>query len=697
MRITLSLSLILLSLISFAQNKSADTSPVFKEYDSVTITALGRQAIINIPYSIQRVNLENLQKTPSRQVMLNLMQLPSVSSISQGISINKPVIRGLSFNHIQLFAQGTRFDNQTWDDRHDIGISDNGFDKVEIVNGPAALIYGPNTMGGAMVFSETPPARGEKPHGFAELGFHSNSVGINFNAGLRASKNDFYYSVNAGYQMHANYVQGGQKEDSMEEEKPLAFNSKFTNLALKGMAGIRKEKHQHQLTYNLYQQSLGIIEDESLEAINNPDKKEERDYEMEAPYQDVQTHVISLENTFQTGSYSELLVNVGYQINHRKEFEPDSAGPKRGFLGVGLDLNTITGDVQWSLGKTKRLGFTIGAQGFHQKNENIGNLVLVPDADINTVGAFVTSHYGTGAWNFLAGVRVDAHKMETFETIAKIPDTLNPPFARPDQELSRDFTPFSFSVGLVYHANPEVSIKLNAASGYTAPNYAQLTAYGKHEGTFRFEIGDNNLNMEQNVEGDLTVQWENKIVTASFNGYTNMINDYIYLTPTSDVVGPLTVFRWVQHDAKISGLELNFQLHPVDSWFEGYINAGLLSGKLTDGQGDLPYIPANKIITGLTWKNTDAKKWLNPYVTLQVGAYGSQDKVARFEESTAGYVLTDIFIGAKPPFGKKQRWTAVLFCNNIFNIGYFNHLSLIKSINVQEPGRNIGVQMKFDF
>ena len=195
----------------------------------------------------------------------------------------------------------------------------------------------------------------------------------------------------------------------------------------------------------------------------------------------------------------------------------------------------------------------------------------------------------------------------------------------------------------------------------------------------------------------MTVQWENKKVSASLNGYVNSINNYIYLTPTNNTIGPMRVFNWVQHDAKISGLELNLKIHPANSVFEGYINGGVIRGKLTDGQGDLPYIPANKLITGLTWKNNDAKKWMNPYVTFQVGCYGSQDNVARYEETTAGYVLTDIYFGVKPPFGKKQRWSAVLFCNNIFNIGYFNHLSLIKSINVREPGRNFGIQMKYDF
>src|SRR6185436_13641683 len=160
---------------SFANGYITDTIPVYKEIDTVTISALGKQSSRNIPYNIQRINILQLDNTPRTQLMNHLTQLPAVSMINGGNGINKPVIRGLSFNHIQLFANGTRLDNQSWDDDHDIGVSDNGFDKVEIISGPAALIYGPNTMGGAMIFSETAPERGVKGKGFVQLGFFNNS------------------------------------------------------------------------------------------------------------------------------------------------------------------------------------------------------------------------------------------------------------------------------------------------------------------------------------------------------------------------------------------------------------------------------------------------------------------------------------------------------------------------------------------
>ncbi|MCU7552807.1 TonB-dependent receptor plug domain-containing protein [Chitinophagaceae bacterium LB-8] len=187
------LSVLLLN--SFAALAQQTDSTRYLLYDTVTISALRRQLYQNTPFTIQQVNQWQWQLTPRPLLMNQLSRLPSVSAITSGNSIQKPVIRGLSFNHIQLFAQGTRIENQTWDDRHDIGISENGFDRVEIISGPAALLYGPNAMGGAIVFAEQPSGINEKANGYVQMGYFNNSQGGNLSAGVRQGKEHLYYSL----------------------------------------------------------------------------------------------------------------------------------------------------------------------------------------------------------------------------------------------------------------------------------------------------------------------------------------------------------------------------------------------------------------------------------------------------------------------------------------------------------------------
>jgi iron complex outermembrane receptor protein len=394
---------------------------------------------------------------------------------------------------------------------------------------------------------------------------------------------------------------------------------------------------------------------------------------------------------------SEWVVNAGYQFNSRKEYEP---GPtlKSKYLGVGLDLSTLTADVQWHSHHKGPAGVTIGAQGFYQNNKNTGNWVLVPDAHVATAGAFLLAHWNLPQWNFLVGARIDQHQLKMFNTIAAIPDTLNPPIQEPAQQLTRTYTPGSFSIGIVFRPSEIMSIKLNVANGYTAPNYAQLTAFGHHEGTYRFEVGNNNLVMERNFEGDVTLQWQAKDIDLSLNGYINSINNYVYITPTADSTGPLRIWNWVQNDAIITGVEMNFLVHPdAAKWFEGWIRAGIIRGKLKESKGDLPYIPANKVITGVTLKKEAWHEWQHLFATLQVDEFTKQNKTAPFEDPSDGYTLVDIFVGGTPGLGRHHRWTFTAFCQNLFNKAYFNHLSLIKTINVKEPGRNIGVQAGYSF
>ena len=499
--------------------------------------------------------------------------------------------------------------------------------------------------------------------------------------------------MNTSIQAHTNYLQGGGEENGKEA---LAFNSKYTNAALKGMIGVRKAKSTHQLNYSYYKQLLGIIEDEEVENPGGGAPEEERDYEMEAPCQDVVTHVISSENKFITGK-SAVLLNLGYQMNTRKEFEPGLTGKKSKLLAVALDLKTVTADLQWQSDAHKAAGLSAGIQGFHQVNENFGNWVLVPDAKISTIGGFALFHLNKGRLNLLAGARIDAHEIRTFITPVPQPDTFNATFPKPQQALKKSYTPFSFSSGAVYHLSDQLSVKANIASGYAAPNYAQLSAFGRHEGSYRFEIGNNDLNMEKNLQIDLSFEIQNSSFKASLKGYDNMVNDYIYINPTGETVKELKVYKWEQHDAVLKGLELELNVHPQSvQWLEFYANGGLISGKLTNGNGYLPYIPAEKLITGITVKGGH-EKWQELYVTLQLDTYGSQKNMAEFETASAGYLLTDIYLGGKPPLGKNHRWTAVLFCTNIFNKAYFNHTSLIKSIGVMEPGRNAGLQFRYSF
>src|SRR6185369_11494772 len=164
-----------------------------------------------------------------------------------------------------------------------------------------------------------------------------------------------------------------------------------------------------------------------------------------------------------------------------------------------------------------------------QSNENFGNNIAVPDADVNDFAGYGLAHYNMEYWNFSGGLRLDLRSIEikktpgvhegeatldSLESAALISSGI----VNPGSEFTRHYFPFSFSLGTVFHPDPAVTYKLNIATGFSAPNYAELSTFGKHEGTLRFEKGNADLMTEQNVEGDLNLLWEPKNFSLNVSG-----------------------------------------------------------------------------------------------------------------------------------------------------------------------------------
>src|SRR6188768_4292747 len=128
------------------------------ELEEVLVTASNTKLPDNTPFPANSISQDGIRKYAAPNLMSGLSYQPGIDKITIGNGIAKPVIRGLSFNQILLYSQGTRIENQQWDDHHDLGITDVGIENVEIVRGPAALIYGADALGGALIFRDEKPA-----------------------------------------------------------------------------------------------------------------------------------------------------------------------------------------------------------------------------------------------------------------------------------------------------------------------------------------------------------------------------------------------------------------------------------------------------------------------------------------------------------------------------------------------------------
>lgn len=678
------------------------------ELNEVLIVTDNNRDVSEFPAPVSTYSQEELRSHSHPTLMGNLAYEPGIDRISIGNGIGKPVIRGLSFNQVLLYSQGTRIENQTWDDHHDLGLSDVGMQNVEVVRGPAALLYGSDALGGAMIFTDEKSAPAGKIIGDANFALHTNTMGGNGDAGFQGTEKDgVFYGLRAGGTLHTSYLMGenGKAEGALEEFAP---NSKFKSYFVKANAGVSKKWGVSKFSYSVHQQAIGIIEDESGSTKPKEEEaNEQREYEVEAPYQDVNTQITSLENTIYTGK-SKLKINVAYQRNDRKEYEPRITRGKD--LAIGLDLRVSTFDVRWSSNEEKPLGITIGTQGTFLENSNYGMISLVPDATSKTYAGFGLIRYDWKKFRFMAGLRTDHQELKTTPyTTEGIPITIisqesGDTIYAPYKEINTEFDPFNFSVGTTFNASEKLALKVNFATGFTAPNYHQLAAFGKHEGTFRFEVGDSQLDMVQNFESDFGITFQSSQFTFGIDAYLNQLKNYIYIENTGDTVQRikpgdttlLPVYAYRQNDAMITGFELSADFHPaVLDWLDLKASYAYIRGELDKG-GNLPYIPSNKLTGEVRLSKKKIGRLHNDFISIHVSNYQKQENVTEYEMSTDGYTLIDLRIGCGFYLGKQMAEVS-LFCTNVFDQAYYNQLSLVKEIGIRDMGRNIGVQLRLPF
>src|SRR4051812_48053188 len=136
-----------------------------------------------------------------------LAKLPGISQMSTGNAISKPVIRGMYGNRILVLLSGLRFDNQQFQDEHGLGLSQIGIDRVEVIKGPASILYGTDAIGGIInVIEETPQQQGKTLDINTRL--YSNTLGTLTDAGYASLKNNHWWRVRAGIESHADYRDG---------------------------------------------------------------------------------------------------------------------------------------------------------------------------------------------------------------------------------------------------------------------------------------------------------------------------------------------------------------------------------------------------------------------------------------------------------------------------------------------------------
>ena len=628
----------------------------------IVSTAFNRIQSQNV-MKVEHANIKELQQKGTATLIEGLATIPGVSQVSTGTSIGKPVIRGLSGNRVLVYSQGIRIENKQFGDEHGLGLNDAGVESVEVIKGPASLLYGSDALGGVLYLNPEKFANADTFIANFSQKFFSNTLGSNSTLGLKTSTENWKFLARGAFNTHSDYkiAKGDQ-----------VTNTRYNETDFKTGIGYSNSKFSSVFRYNYNDLDLGIPDKGIAEQTNN--KK------TEYPKQGVFSHLLSL-NTVLFFEKSKLDVNLGYISNDRSEYEDSDIAI------LQMKLKTFNFDAKYHLPKFGNFESIIGIQGMNQTNFNSGEEYLIPDATTNDIGFFGTGIYEWKSNVLQAGLRFDNRNV------------LTTAYGIQGEEgsfkaIDKSFDSFNASLGYKTNLAKDLALRLNVASGFRAPNLAELSSNGVHEGTNRYEIGNSELNTEQNIQTDLNLEYKSSHLEFFVNGFYNHINNYIYTSPTGAIIAENAVFDYIQNNAKLFGGEIGFHFHPHPlDWLHYESSFATVTANKQNGDF-LPLIPANN------WNNTirtefKIKNWFEEgFATLNVSSTFNQNNVSGFETKTAGYTLLNLGFGGKVKLGKTI-FDLNLNANNLLDKEYTAHLSRLKTDGIPNIGRNIILGLNF--
>ncbi|MBV1924858.1 MAG: TonB-dependent receptor plug domain-containing protein, partial [Flavobacteriaceae bacterium] len=223
---------------------------------------------------VERISAKKLSQFSSTNLSEGIKEIPGVNSISTGTSIGKPVIRGLSSNRVLVYTQGIRLENQQFGGEHGLGLNDSGIESVEVIKGPASLLYGSDAIGGVLYVNPEKFANPNDSKVSAGFNYLTNTEGINTNIGYKTSTDNFKFLIRGSITEHADY-----KTDSIR-----VTNTRFKEQDIKAAIGYQGTIFSTDFRYNLTASQYGIPEEIGVQELSKDPL---------LPSQEIDNHIFS--------------------------------------------------------------------------------------------------------------------------------------------------------------------------------------------------------------------------------------------------------------------------------------------------------------------------------------------------------------------------------------------------------------------
>lgn len=689
------------------------------------------------PIAIISIDNHFLSQSTSNNIIEALSKVPGISSLNTGPNVSKPYIRGLGFNRVLTLFDGIRQDGQQWGDEHGIEIDQYLVNRIEVVKGPASLIYGSDAMAGVINMLPQHTAAENFLTGGLQSNYQTNNRQISNSINLEGNSKGVVWGLRASQKMASNYK---NKYDGK------VFGTKYDEKDFNAYLGLNKSWGYTRINFSVYDNNQEIPDGSRdsttrkfVKAISEEDTimpivsdKELNSYTIGNVHQKVQHYRLFTDNNFFIGK-SKLGLKIGIQQSHRREFEnpeqPEEAG-------LSLLLNTLTYDLKFQLPEWKKIEATIGLNGFYQQNKNNdAKEFVIPNYTSLDFGPFLFLKKSFNRLDLAAGARYDSRLFNNEamyvrnEPNGNVITVVNPgdsTFVKQFEAYSHTFSGYSGSLGVSYFFSEALSLKVNIAQGYRAPNISEISAKGIHPGTGFQQLGDANFKPELSLQQDLGITYENEHISGSIELFNNTVSNYIYNEKLVSALGgdslyaennqTYEVYKFRQTKAQLYGGEFSIDIHPHPlDWLHFENSASILYGVnkggngvvLSDSTKNLPLIVPFHTNSEIRADFKQKFGFLSGlYFKIGFQYYAAQNNIYSAygtETKTPGYYLLDASIGTDFINKKGVKLLSISISgSNLTDEAYQSNMSRLKYFDnypVNQTGRtgiyNMGRNFSF--
>jgi iron complex outermembrane recepter protein len=631
----------------------------------VTSTAL-RESPLEVAQPTSVLAGDDLRRQIASSIGETLSSELGVSSTYFGPTASRPVIRGVGGDRVQVLQDGlASLDVSSLSQDHAVTLESVVSQQIEIIKGPAALLYGSGASGGLVnvVSNRVPTVVPEKIlTGAAEVRADTASeertgaLSLDGGAGNFAFHADYFdretddVDIPGFAQSDAlrrQLIEAGEETDDIRDHIPNTA-SEARGGALGG--SFIGERALGGLSWSTYETTYGIPGEEEAFIDMQQDRfdgKAEIDLE---------------------GVINKLRLTGAYNDYTHTEFE----APGEPGTVFNQDAYELRFTADHALGSGWR--GTTGVQYVNVDFEAIGDEAFVPSSVTKSTSVFAFEERHFDPWTLELGARAEQQKIDV---TGDLPDY--------------DETAISLSAGAVWQFIEEHALALNVTRTQRNPQAAELYANGPHIAAQRFEVGDPNLDQETSITTDLSLRHTGDHVRWTLSAYYNDYSDFIYASPTGEIEDDLPVFVYLQGGAKFHGFEAELNVPLIDNGqqhLELRLASDYVRAKLDSGE-DLPQIPPLRFGAGLHY---DYDAW---HFGVQAFYYDKQDKIADNELPTDSFTLAEVDASYRLPMGSSSVFL-FLRGTNLLDEDARQHASPLKDI-APLPGRSwhLGARAEF--